>query len=722
MKDMYLSTMDYAQREFADTVSGLFRGTNGKQRAAITEFIDSGKITALPNDLPGARHIVSQMEDILQDFAIKEQEVGLLDTVHTNYILHAYKENPARVKDILARLDAQKLKASLQGSQKKRTIRTLAQARAIGLTPVDDAADLMRRRGMRHIHATYTNKFFTDVRDKFGISALDDSLESGAEVISEMNKIAKLTEQEAAAVKKASRRGVPLEEIRALSDNGKKVFLRDRFNRVTSALENERAINKYKEFSDLFPETTDRKIQELPSFHGEPMARINDIREFKGVALPEKIAEDIQQFNRHFINRDEVKGLLKAYDKFMNTFKVGVTSIFPAFHFRNHYSNIVQQFTDVGLSALNPQMHIDAVRMLAGDVNGSFLASHGRRWGYGEVVYEANRRGVLADYRNIFETFGDKIPVRTSKGIGDIVKHPIDSWKRFGGIIENEARLTLFTNYLRRGLDPGTAASRVNQILFDYKKLSKVERDVLARVFPFYRWTRKNIALQAERLVRNPGQAATQAKLTRNNRTDPELLPAYLRGDFVFTLEDDDKGNISYIRGLDLPIKDLEVISEPLRTITTNLAPIPKMIFEIGNDKEFFSGRTISEDSRPLIKQIGQALDLLPAGAKKKIDFSKKKRKDGTIEYRMDPLLTYVLIKSWAISRLYGTADRVLRSKSLVSSENFFDVTTGMRLQDVDIDTAARKLSYEYREVLEKEAVAKGIRRRLRGTYKPKER
>ena len=54
---------------------------------------------------------------------------------------------------------------------------------------------------------------------------------------------------------------------------------------------------------------------------------------------------------------------------------------------------------------------------------------------------------------------------------------------------------------------------RVNKILFDYKNLSRVERDWLARMFPFYRWTRKNIALQAERLLRNPGQAGIQAKL-----------------------------------------------------------------------------------------------------------------------------------------------------------------------------------------------------------------
>ena len=740
-KQLWMTTITDEQRKLREMVENLYRGTNAKQRQAITNWIDSGGSFALP---PRLAALAKQNLDVTGNFAKLEQDLGLLERVRLNYVLHAYKESPKRVDQILARADLPSLSATLRGSQKARTIPTLAEARSLGLTPIEDAAELLLRRGLRHIHAVETHRFFTDVANRWGVRALDDELEVGAAgVLNELNDVAKALEGDAAlnagkaattgqattgitpaemqAVKTASRRGVPLDEVRKFSDEGKREFLRRKFEVAENPIHLERTVNKYREFEHLFPDTTSQAARRLKSFNGEPMATI-DLPQFKGMTLPVDIAEDLRDFNKSFIDKKEVEGLLYAYDKFMNSFKVGVTSIFPSFHFRNAYSNIVQQFTDVGLSALNPAIHFDAVRMLGGDVNGSFLARHGRRWGYGEVVYEAKRRGVIADYRNIFETFGDKIPIRTGTSkTAAYILHPVDTWKRFGGIIENESRLTLFTNYLRRGLDPETAAQRVNKVLFDYKNLSKVERDVLARMFPFYRWTRKNIQLQAERLFRNPGQAATQAKLTRQNRTDPTLLPKYLRGDFVFTLEADPKtGQLQYIRGLDLPISDLNVMSEPLQLVIGNLSPAIKLIPELVMDRDFFRDRRISETSTPLLKAVGASLDLLPARAKKAIEFSKRPTKAG-IEYRMNQTLTYIMIKSWALSRVYGTAERMMRSKSLFSQENFLDVNTGFRLQDVDVDVQAQSLEFEYKDFLERKATAAGIRKKFEVTFKPKQ-
>ena len=71
------------------------------------------------------------------------------------------------------------------------------------------------------------------------------------------------------------------------------------------------------------------------------------------------------------------------------------------------------------------------------------------------------------------------------------------------------------------------------------------------------------------------------------------------------------------------------------------------------------------------------------------------------------------------ISRIYGTAERVMRAKSF--SSNFLDLTTGIRLQDVDVDVAVGRLEREYMKFLEDKAQARGIRRRFEKTFKPKE-
>lgn len=232
--------------------------------------------------------------------------------------------------------------------------------------------------------------------------------------------------------------------------------------------------------------------------------------------------------------------------------------------------------------------------------------------------------------------------------------------------------------------------------------------------------TRKNVALQADRLARNPGQAATQAKLTRQNRTDPRLLPSYLRGDFVFTLTADDQDNLTFIRGIDLPISDLNVIGQPLQRLVSDLAPLPKLLIELGQDRDFFRQQRISEKSTPLLKGLGPVLDLLPDRAKKAIDFNKRQTKEG-VEYRMNPTLTYIIIKSWAISRIYGTAERVMRSKSLATTGNFLDLTTGVRLQDVDVDVEMERLEAQYKNHLDTMAISRGLRRRFELTFTPKD-
>jgi hypothetical protein len=719
-KQLYLTELAADQRAMRETFEVLHQDLSKSQRN-MARRIEDGKWDKLDGKQV---HVLKRTKDIYDNMAKVETDLGLLDNVRTDYVFHAFDAPPQQVKKILARFEPSSLKATLKGSQKARQFDTIAEAEKalakFNIKPIEDNLELLIARGNRHLHAVHTHKFFTDVANRWGIKALPDEMEAGAAILaSELSNIRKLS---AGSIKAR----VPFDEIRKLSDEGKKEFLRREFSKVADAKDMEDVMTKYKEFQGAFPETTDQATRLLKSHNGEPMERLGaeilDIPEFKDITLPSDLADDIRNFNKSFINKNEAAGMLRAYDKFMNAFKVGVTVIFPAFQFRNGYSNLVQQFTDVGLSAINPAIHADAVRILGGDVNGSFIARHGRRWGYSEVAYEAKRRGVIADYRNIFETVGDKIPIRTGKGKAlDFVRHPITQFKQLGGIIENEGRLALFTNYLRRGLDPETASQRVNKVLFDYKNLAPFERDVLTRFFPFYRWTRKNLALQAERLLKNPGQAATQAKLTRQNSTDPKLLPKYLRGEFVFNLGTDETGKLTTIRGIDLPITDLNMLDEPFRAIITQLAPLPKVIGELGTDKDWFRDRTISENSNPLIKPIGPALDFLPQHVKKMIDFNKKTKKDGTIEYRMNPTLTYVILKSYALSRLYGTAERMLRAKSLASPENFLDLFTGIRLQDVDADAAARRLDFEYKDFLSKKALSRGDRKKFTTTFKPKE-
>ena len=67
-----------------------------------------------------------------------------------------------------------------------------------------------------------------------------------------------------------------------------------------------------------------------------------------------------------------------------------------------------------------------------------------------------------------------------------------------------------------------------------------------------------------------------------------------------------------------------------------------------------------------------------------------------------------------------SSAKRLARSKSSAGNKAL-DVFTGLRLDDVDVDTQAKSLEYEYRDYLRNKAEAAGLRRRGEYFYPPKE-
>ena len=75
---------------------------------------------------------------------------------------------------------------------------------------------------------------------------------------------------------------------------------------------------------------------------------------------------------------------------------------------------------------------------------------------------------------------------------------------KFGGAVENNARLALFMDGLSKGKNFDEAAKHVQKHLFDYKDLGHIEESALKRLVPFYTWSRKNIPLALETLANHP--------------------------------------------------------------------------------------------------------------------------------------------------------------------------------------------------------------------------
>ena len=438
---------------------------------------------------------------------------------------------------------------------------------------------------------------------------------------------------------------------------------------------------------------------------------------FEGYWLPESVAADIKQMPEAFLNTKSVNALVNAYDLLNDGFKLAVTTHFPSFHVRNAYSNVAQGFVSVGLSALDPRRYIQAARVMAGE-DGTVVGP-AIRWTYEEARQLANRLGILKDFDQIVE-------LRSSPNSWvrrNVLKNPVSSkFAEGGSFIENNARMTLFLKHLEDGHTPEDAAMLVKKFLFDYEAISNIERNVIARAVPFYKWTKKNIALTTEQIVKNPGKYAAFAKLAHVGNSGPEAdaLPNYLHGDVKVKILQS-PGKATFITGIDLPLNsalDLMFTGNVEDTIRQNLgmmAPAVKTLPELALQKDFFTGRDMTE--RAQLHAMADVIKTMPKPVRDYLEFKERIRPDGTPEYSMNGTKAYLLFRTYAQARLLTTADRLGSYRDM--TQLFLDLGAGLKAKDVDLTADQEKLLRARVQMLEDRLVQHGVLKEFKRTYRP---
>ena len=130
------------------------------------------------------------------------------------------------------------------------------------------------------------------------------------------------------------------------------------------------------------------------------------------------------------------------------------------------------------------------------------------------------------------------------------------------------------------------ASQRVKEALFDYTDLSKFERNVMKRIFPFYTWTRKNIPAQLKVLVQNP-QRAEKVEIARQQFEhntggyDQSEVGKFWGERVPVFFGDESNGVVKAFTLLNtLPMADLQRVLNPQHLIAEMVSPIPKSLFE----------------------------------------------------------------------------------------------------------------------------------------------
>lgn len=378
--------------------------------------------------------------------------------------------------------------------------------------------------------------------------------------------------------------------------------------------------------------------------------------------------------------------LMKTLDSGLRTWKTGVTIYAPSHHIRNMTGDMFMAWLD-GVN--NPMYYTKSGQVLAanhhaysdikagrnplGDLlgenvkgnvlnqiqgqtttripKGSSIVAKARIKGKthyitSDQVYQmAFRQGILPHSaviedlpgaETLAETLANKFhpgkigPFQPFKGkVGNTVRQMSETREHFVRIAHYLHRL----EHTKAGsLEElfSKSAEAVRKYHPDGLDLSRTEKTVFRRLFPFYSWTRKAIPLVLEGLVMNPHKILAYPKLMSSIQEsqgqessigapwpDNQLFPDWLASDVIgpvinptsafakaIARSDSEVGYVQVDPGL--PATDLmnQFLSNPVQGIGNSVNPFIKMPAELMFGREFQSGAPITDKTQYIDKNV----------------------------------------------------------------------------------------------------------------------
>lgn len=339
----------------------------------------------------------------------------------------------------------------------------------------------------------------------------------------------------------------------------------------------------------------------------DKIAKAKPIKNYVEVKAPElagkyfdpEIAKHIDKTYKSLTEIDEVKTGLKIFDKAQNIWKSTATFYNPAFHTRNFISNAWQNSL-AGVN--NPLDYKRALNMQ--------LKKFKNLSPEDQKIYDEYKKQGLYKVGHlsgdIEQSFQSQIMSRMdllSRFKGKSLADKLGS--EAGEFVEGNAKLTHYIAKRKEGLSPYEAGQSVKKYLFDYSDITDVEKGVLKRLMPFYTFTRKNIPLQLESLIKNPASQTKLIKLKNNvevmagDDQTSAILPDWLKDAAPVYVGKTKDGKVRYIKleGF-LPVADLNKFSDGAQEMLNMISPILKVPAEQAFNQNFFLGKPLTSQDK----------------------------------------------------------------------------------------------------------------------------
>lgn len=327
-----------------------------------------------------------------------------------------------------------------------------------------------------------------------------------------------------------------------------------------------------------------------------------------------------------------------------------------------------------------------------------------------ELVQAMRENGVIRSTDSIGQTFKQGLKdylEYDSNNKWTVTKELAQFWK-FPSIVEDYGRATAFMGFVRQGYSFKQAANEVNKVLFDYQRgMTSFEKNVVRRVIPFYSFQRFAIPFVLKKMVESPGTVAASNKVAnllekllvsdQDNLTPSEREvfgdSLYVEQPRIFSgFDKEGKAKFNILNNMtpldalslfvyDNKTKELDLERTVQRTILAALTPFLKVPLEVALDKNFFTGRTISEGQR--LGDLSSSISkILPDSVKDFIGWEDRvNMRTGKVSTYINPYFGYSMLS--AVPALKQFITPLDKSKSILDAAT--EIITGVVPKNVDL-------------------------------------
>lgn len=313
----------------------------------------------------------------------------------------------------------------------------------------------------------------------------------------------------------------------------------------------------------------------------------------------------------------ETNAIINLSDQFLNKFFKPFKLLSPQFHLNNIAGNLSNMYLSGVPITKSIEMYPKSAKIFKKAKEAIDIIEKGGKLtddladAY-KIFKEFEQAGFTDVAKNVQDigSVMDEIRKKTAKKniAKETIDNIIDMNFKANEAMDKLSRMSTFLyakenpNYLTK-LNVKSPAEAVRTVLFDYKDLSEIERNVIKKVIPFYTFIKKNLSFQIGNISKNTTKYKNVYKAYRGlldfTGNDLDDIEGYKKDSMYLPIPGLNKdGKITMLK-TSFPMTDLgNYFNSPkdfFSSVTASTSPLIRVPFEIATNTETFTGNPIEK-------------------------------------------------------------------------------------------------------------------------------